>query len=552
MAKTDILSLALPGAILEFGQAIAAAHAGIRNRPGSPDASAKMGEIESRLFNMVKANPNARKLIGIRDRQDESERRVRLRSFALLAFRVLGQQASNSVSEISDLAAATMDAKLSPGEAILRARNIIGKMAAEDVLIAIGGEEGGPCNKIFLPARSQEWLTGGKTSFGFLTAAKLAGAIVPKGFDGAEDQPPAPLKIPSANELRTHLCKRIIGLEHQAFSLSSLFVLHLARAKLLQAGNDPGTGNQAVLLAGNSGCGKTFLLSEAARLTGCPFASVSATSMTSEGYIGGKLDDLFRALLAKAKGDLQASRYSIGFIDEWDKKSSRFSSGRDGVTTTALQTEVLVPMQGGEFLISGKRTMERPMTFNSNGTFFAFAGAFTGLAELIRKKTSSSCIGFSSGIRTKRQDYILDAIRDYGYIREWVNRLTSVMFLPDPSLASLEKAAVNGVLESFNSLVGELGIVLFPHQNVATRMAEYSLESRTFYRGVKSIWWSIAQSVVASGKKGTVLVGKSDVDAAISRVASGSGGVGDHPTARNGDTATDEADTSSEAEFAGA
>ena len=90
----------------------------------------------------------------------------------------------------------------------------------------------------------------------------------------------------------------------------------------------------------------------------------------------------------RARGDVRAARFGIAFADEWDKKASR--NGRD-VTTLAVQQEVLVPMQGAEFLISGKRSMERPIAFNSRGTFFAFAGyitanggnAYTGLGGLV-------------------------------------------------------------------------------------------------------------------------------------------------------------------------
>ena len=345
------------------------------------------------------------------------------------------------------------------------------------------------------------------------------------------------------------IAEKVISLDEQTKALSSLLVMHLARGKMLRDGRDPGTGNQAALLIGNSGCGKTWLMEVAAKAAGCPFASMSATAMTSEAYIGGKIDDLFKALVMRAKADVKAARFGIAFADEWDKKA--FRHGRD-VTTLAVQQEFLVPMQGAEFQIFGKRGMERPMTFDSRGTFFVFAGAFDGLAELIRKKTSRSCIGFSAGIRTRRQEYVIDSIRDYGYVREWVNRLTAVMFLPDPTLGSLERAAAGGVLDSFNALVGELGIVLFPHGEATTRMAQYALESLTFYRGIKSAWWSIAESAVASGEKGTVLVGAAEVDAAIAKISSGSAnGTSDGKAAPVGDAAGGDLEPDSETSFAG-
>ena len=144
------------------------------------------------------------------------------------------------------------------------------------------------------------------------------------------------------------------------------------------------------------------------------------------------------------------------------------------MTTLAVTQEVLVPMQGGEFLISGKRSMERPVVFNSHGTFFAFAGAFDGLAELIRKKAGRTCIGFSAGTRTKQQEFILDAIRDYGYIREWVNRLTAVMFLPDPQLGSLEEAASGGV--HYLGVTSRLGA--WPYRDLLVSVAEEARHGR--------------------------------------------------------------------------
>lgn len=519
-AKNDSLNLTLPAAILELGQAIAASHAGTRINPriGAPVDPQRLVDAEDRLLAMVKADVKARRIAGIKMAgQDESERRVRLRAVALLAHRSLGQPLTQPVSEISDVAHACMDRKLAPGESILRARDAIGRMIAEDTLIG-GGDADGACEKARLSTRTLEWLSGGKSSLGFLTMRRLVGMLLPEGMEDADPPPPAQVPIPSIKDLHSRICERVIGLDDHARMLSSRLVMHLVRAKMLQAGKDPGTGNQAVLLAGSPGCGKTHLLSEASRLVGCPFASVAATSMTSEGYVGGKLDDLFRALVSKAKGDLNAARFGVAFADEWDAKAMR--AGRD-VTTLALQQEALVPMQGGEFQISGKRSMERPVTFNSVGTFFAFAGAFPGLREQIKKKTRSSCIGFSAGNKTRCQEYLLNSIMDYGYIRAWVNRLTAVMFLDDPQVGSLEKAAAGGVLDSFNALVGELGIVLFPHGAATARMAEYALESRTFYRGIKSVWWGIAEQAVASGERGTVLVGTAEVEAAIGRVSSG-------------------------------
>lgn len=525
MTKTDQLDFTLPVEFLRLGEMLTAA--GTFRRSPTRDAGRRQtnaDEVESVVDALLGKYCNvaaARRLLGLHRGTARDATRVRLKAVSLLGWQHL--RASVGAIDIGDISAACADPRLLPNEGLLRSRHEIGTMITEDTLIG-SVDTDGVFDKVRLSPRGLEILAGGKASMGMLTANKLAGILVPKGLDEYE-RPAENAAIPSAKELGSLIRERVIGLDEQVSALSSRLVMHLVRARMLRGGKDPGTGNQAILLAGNSSCGKTFLMSEAARLTQCPFASVSATSMTSEGYVGGKLDDLFKALVLKANGDVQASRYGIGLIDEWDKKATRFSSGREGLTTTSLQTEVLVPMAGAEFLITGKRSMERPVMFNSHGTLFCFAGAFAGLAEIMKRKGGGACMGFSSETRTKRRDYVLDSIRDYGFVREWVNRLTAVMFLPDPLVSSLEQAAAGNVLDSFNALLAELGIVLFPQGRAIHRMAAYSFESRTFYRGLKSVWWSIAEQAVASGERGTVLVGTTEVDASIARVASGSVGL---------------------------
>lgn len=519
--KDSSLDLDLPSDILDLGCILAESAASnwtVGCASGVQASPEVLDGMIAELLKKVRKDKVACKALGFRGGGDSGAEQIRLKIIALLSWQAL--RLSRDLFELGNLAAATADKKAPPAKALLRARHEIGVMLAEDVLIGIAEGCDRQFDKAQLPSKTLEWLSGGASSRGCLTPNKLSNIVLPNGAPTANEAPSAGSKpIPSVAELQTQICGNVVGLDAQVKALSSLIVMHLARARLFRQGLEPGTGNQAVLLVGNSGCGKTFLMDSAAQAAGCPFASMSATAITAEGYVGGKLDDLFKSLLMRAKGDLQTARFGIAFTDEWDKKAIR--EGQD-VTTVSVQQEVLVPMQGAEFLISGKRAMERPFMFDSRGTFFAFAGAFSGLHEIIRKRVTQSGIGFYSAGTIRPSDYLLDAIRDYGYVREFVNRLTSVMWLPDPTLASLEKAAATGILDRFNILLGELGILLFPQPDAIPRIAEYALESKTFYRGVKSVWWSIAEMIVASGYKDTALIGVADVETAIARVSSGS------------------------------
>ena len=530
MAKTDQLDLVLPAEFLRLGELLAATGSLQRPLTRTGDrqqvSAEEMQAIVDALLDKSSKVPAIRRLLGLRQGMDRDAARIRLKSVAVLGW--LHLRSSVGAVSIGDLAAACADPKLPPNEGLLRARHEIGTMAVEDALI--GAEDGaGVLDKVRLPAAGLEFLAGGRTSMGMLTAKKLASVLLPKGMEEYE-RPAAEAPIPTAAALRAKICEKVVGIDRAVAALSSLLVMHLARARLIRSGRDGGS-NLAILLVGGSGCGKTWMMETAGAVAGCPFASGSATAWTSEAFIGGKIDDLFKALVLKAKGSVQDARFGIAFADEWDAKAARHADGVRDVNTLCIQQEFLVPMQGAEFIISGKRSMERPIMFDSRGTFFAFAGAFAGLHELMRKKNGRSCIGFAapsaapSGARTKNQRYLLDAVTEYGYLKTWTNRLCSVLFLPDPTQGPLGIAASHGILDSINSVLGELGIMLFPQPDAIPRMTEYALETKTFYRGIKSVWWAIAEAAVSADAKGTVLVTAADVDAAIGRLASGSVGL---------------------------
>lgn len=242
--------------------------------------------------------PATRKLLGLRNGISRDAARIRLKAVAVLGWQHL--RSSVSTLNIGELAVTCANPRLLPNEGLLRARHELGNMTAEDALIG-SVDETGVFDKVRLPVRGLEFLAGGRSSMGLLTANKLANILVPKGLDEFE-QPAKEVPIPSAANLRAKISEKVLGLDRQVSSLSSLLVMHLARGKL---------------------------------------------------------------------------------------------SGRE-VSTLCIQQEFLVSMQGAEFQISGKRSMERPVSFDSRGTFFAFAGAFAGLHEIIRKRNGRECIGFAS------------------------------------------------------------------------------------------------------------------------------------------------------------
>ena len=285
MQRTDGLDLAIPAEILELGQALPST-SGVRSRRvGEQSAPEQVSAMEERVLALVMASPVARKAVGIRDRrQDEAERRLRLRGFACVACRML-REPTKGMLDMTEAAVTAMDPKLAPGEALLVARHGIGRMIAEGVLNGCLDGQYAWNPRMFLPAMSLQWMSGGRSSLGIMTQQKMAVARL-KGDADPDVSVPPPLQ---AKVIRERIAERIAGLEGgQLDVVASRLSMHSLRAKLLAAGEDPGTPNEVVLVLGESGTGKTWLCEQAGRATGLPYASCNAAEMTASrpaGYL---------------------------------------------------------------------------------------------------------------------------------------------------------------------------------------------------------------------------------------------------------------------------
>ena len=298
---------------------------------------------------------------------------------------------------------------------------------------------------------------------------------------------------------------------------SCRLALHLRRAAMIRSNQDPGTPNECILLIGPSGGGKTWLVETAGRACGIPFASISATDITSEGYIGMGIDDGVKRLISDGNDDVEKARFGVLFVDEWDKKrSSNWEFGGRDVAGASVQQEVLRLIEGTVFQVGGRKGSWdwAPTTFNSRGTAFAFAGAFTGLQELLDKRGGHG-IGFGPRQRASARCYLLDALVDYGMIVEFVNRISTVLMLPEPTVGQLREIAVRSVIPAFNRILTTFGAGIEPDLDATTLMADIALETGTYARGIKSIVTQLVEDIVFEVQQGTIRLGVDDVRRAV-------------------------------------
>jgi ATP-dependent Clp protease ATP-binding subunit ClpX len=334
--------------------------------------------------------------------------------------------------------------------------------------------------------------------------------------------------VPTPAQIYAEVNKHVVG-EHMApilRTLSSRLHLHLVRAKMLQEGKDPGTGNEVIMCIGPSSSGKTWTAECLGKILGIPFGSASATDLSEEGWVGLSVSDVLRPMLeaAKVAGDIQLARYGMTFLDEIDAKRASPGLARD-IGGAGVQKGLLRLIEGTDNQIGGRKgSWDTPVQVNTTGVCFILGGAFVGLEEILKRQTSSSCsLGFQPFVPGNKGHDLHEALIKFGLLPELVNRLTGILLFPKPSIEHLVQiaSARNGIIHRQRRLLSGSGIDLKISPAALQLIAGWAHANRTYARGLRSAISTLVEDAVFSGFKGVVKVGKRQAQEAIERLQQG-------------------------------
>lgn len=245
-----------------------------------------------------------------------------------------------------------------------------------------------------------------------------------------------------------HLDRYVVGQKSAKEVLAVAITNHFKRVfNPPPAGLTIQKGN--VLLLGPTGCGKTLLAQTVAKYLNVPFIVADATNLTEAGYVGEDVDSMISVLLSKADGDVAKAERGIIFIDEIDKiarKSENVSITRD-VSGEGVQQALLKIVEGTVCRVAqhGKRKhpQEPLIEVNTKDILFIAGGAFDGLIDVVKARTTGTNIGFGSELKDVESGHFKDVKADdlmkFGMIPEFIGRFPTTISVEELSKQELIK-----------------------------------------------------------------------------------------------------------------
>lgn len=307
--------------------------------------------------------------------------------------------------------------------------------------------------------------------------------------------------LPTPKEIKAHLDEYIIGQDEAKTTVAVAVYNHYKR---INYNSEIEIDKSNVIIAGNSGCGKSLIARTIAKMLNVPFCIADCTSLSATGYVGEDVESILTRLLQNCDYDVKAAEHGIVFLDEFDKIASK-NSGNPSITRDvsgeSVQQAMLKLLEDGDINVppqGGRKHPEQPfIKVNTKNILFICAGAFVGLDKIVMSRSNKKRIGFVKEDKSKEinEENVLDNVttsdlRKFGFIPEIIGRLpvfVHVNKLTKDDFKRIFTEPKNAILKQYKELFKIDGIELEFDKEAIEYISEKASEDCIGARGIRSI-----------------------------------------------------------------
>jgi ATP-dependent Clp protease ATP-binding subunit ClpX len=292
--------------------------------------------------------------------------------------------------------------------------------------------------------------------------------------------------VPPA-KIKEFLDAYVIGQEDAKRVLSVGVYNHFKRANYAQSdiADKVNLAKSNILILGPTGCGKTHITSTLAKAVDAPLTVADATTFPTNGI---QPEAILERLIKEAHGDIKLAERGLVYIDEVDKISTKYNPKNQ-----AIQQALLRFIEGSVYYLE---INDKQVTFDTTNVLFMVGGAFVGLANVVKDRTS-----LAGDIRTETE-LIKEAKPEdfarFGFIPEFMGRLPVIVSLEGmtkESLIDILTKPKNAILTQFQTMFAMDGIELEVEEPALSRIAELALLSKTGARSLRGIMENMMRDI---------------------------------------------------------